>query len=94
VPVLGLAISPAARVDIARTLVDLSRRDAFRAVLREKISRGVTERINAVLWVSRSARFVRDQRKHRGPTRSFRFFNDYAQAAIDAIHDAGGDVLN
>jgi adenylate cyclase len=53
VPVLGLAIKSAAQVDIARTLgrVYLGR-DASEQVLRGKISRGVTERINAVLWFS------------------------------------------
>src|ERR1700693_616500 len=53
VPVLGLAIKSGAQVDIARTLgrVYLGR-DASEQVLRGKISRGVTERINAVLGFS------------------------------------------
>ncbi len=53
VPVLGLAIKSAAQVSIARTLgrVYLGR-DASEQVLRGRISRGVTERINAVLWFS------------------------------------------
>ena len=53
VPVLGLAIKSAAQADIARTLgrVYLGR-DAAEQVLRGRISRGVTERINAVLWFS------------------------------------------
>jgi adenylate cyclase len=42
--------------------------------------------------VFRSARLDADQRKH-GPDEIIPFLNDYAQAAIDAIHDAGGDVL-
>jgi len=42
--------------------------------------------------VFRSARLDRDQRND-SPDEIIPFLNDYAQAAIDAIHDAGGDVL-
>jgi len=93
VPVLGLAIKSAAQVDIARTLgrVYLGR-DASEQVLRGRISRGVTERINAVLWFSdlRGSTAISES---IGPDEIIPFLNDYAQAAIDAIHDAGGDVL-
>jgi adenylate cyclase len=93
VPVLGLAIKSAAQVHIARTLgrVYLGR-DASEQVLRGRIARGVTERINAVLWFS-------DLRGSTGisekltPGEIIPFLNDYVQAAIDAIHDEGGDVL-
>ncbi len=53
VPVLGLAIKSAAQAEVARTLgrVYLGR-DASEQVLRGRIARGVTERINAVLWFS------------------------------------------
>ena len=53
VPALGLAIKTAAQADIAKTLgrVYLGR-DAAEQVLRGKISRGVTEQINTVLWFS------------------------------------------
>jgi adenylate cyclase len=93
VPVLGLAIKSAAHADIARTLgrVYLGR-DASEQVLRGKISRGVTERINTVLWFS-------DLRGSTGisetiaPDEIIPFLNDYAQASIDAIHDSGGEVL-
>jgi adenylate cyclase len=93
VPVLGLAIKSAAQVDIARTLgrVYLGR-DASEQVLRGRISRGVTERINAVLWFSdlRGSTAISES---IGPDEIIPFLNDYAQAAIDAVHDAGGDVL-
>jgi adenylate cyclase len=93
VPVLGLAIKSAAQADIARTLgrVYLGR-DASEQVLRGRISRGVTERINAVLWFSdlRGSTAISES---IGPDEIIPFLNDYAQAAIDAIHDAGGDVL-
>ena len=93
VPVLALAIKSGAQVEIARTLgrVYLGR-DASEQVLRGKISRGVTERINAVLWFSdlRGSTAISET---IAPDEIIPFLNDYAQAAIDAIHDAGGDVL-
>jgi adenylate cyclase len=93
VPALGLAIKSAAQVDIARTLgrVYLGR-DASEQVLRGRIARGVTERINAVLWFSdlRGSTAISES---IGPDEIIPFLNDYAQASIDAIHDAGGDVL-
>src|SRR5580693_2020393 len=93
VPVLGLAIKSAAQVDIARTLgrVYLGR-DASEQVLRGRISRGVTERINAVLWFS-DLRGWTAISESMAPDEIIPFLDDYAQAAIDAIHDAGGDVL-
>src|SRR6266403_1134724 len=93
VPVLGLAIKSAAHADIARTLgrVYLGR-DAAEQVLRGRISRGVTERIKAVLWFSdlRGSTAISES---IGPDEIIPFLNDYAQASIDAIHDAGGEVL-
>ncbi len=93
VPVLALAIKSAAQVEIARTLgrVYLGR-DASEQVMRGRISRGVTERINAVLWFSdlRGSTAISET---IAPDEIIPFLNDYAQAAIDAIHDAGGDVL-
>src|SRR6266446_2087563 len=93
VPVLALAIKSAAQVDIARTLgrVYLGR-DASEQVLRGRISRGVTERINAVLWFSdlRGSTAISET---MAPDEIIPFLNDYAQAAINAIHDEGGDVL-
>src|SRR5476649_2607623 len=93
VPMLGLAIKTAAQVEIARTLgrVYLGR-DASEQVLRGRISRGVTERIKAVLWFS-DLRGSTGISEKIGPDEIIPFLNDYAQAAIDAIHDAGGDVL-
>ena len=93
VPVLGLAVKSAAQAEVARTLgrVYLGR-DAAEQVLRGKISRGVTERINAVLWFSdlRGSTAISES---IGPDEIIPFLNDYAQASIDAVHDAGGDVL-
>ncbi len=93
VPTLGLAIKSAAQVEIARTLgrVYLGR-DASEQVMRGRISRGVTERIKAVLWFSdlRGSTAISET---IAPDEIIPFLNDYAQAAIDAIHEAGGDVL-
>jgi adenylate cyclase len=93
VPVLGLAIKSGAQIEIARTLgrVYLGR-DASEQVLRGKVSRGVTERINAVLWFSdlRGSTAISASIE---PGEIIPFLNDYAQSAIEAIHEAGGDVL-
>ena len=93
VPVLGLVIKSATQIAIARTLgrVYLGR-DASEQVLRGRISRGVTERIKAVLWFSdlRGSTAISES---IGPDEIIPFLNDYAQAAIDAVHDEGGDVL-
>ncbi|MBX9648950.1 MAG: adenylate/guanylate cyclase domain-containing protein [Xanthobacteraceae bacterium] len=93
VPVLGLAIKSAAQADIAKTLgrVYLGR-DASEQVLRGRIARGVTERIKAVLWFSdlRGSTAISEGME---PDEIIPFLNDYAQASIDAIHDAGGEVL-
>jgi adenylate cyclase len=93
VPVLGLAIKSAAQADIAKTLgrVYLGR-DASEQVLRGRIMRGVTERINAVVWFSdlRGSTAISEGME---PSEIIPFLNDYAQASIDAIHEAGGEVL-
>src|ERR1700683_666341 len=86
VPVLGLAIKSAAQVDIARTLgrVYLGR-DASEQVLRGRISRGVTERINAVLWFSDLRNWTAIS-ESMAPDEIIPFLDDYAQVAIDAMN--------
>ena len=93
VPVLGMVVKSAQQVDIVRTLgrVYLGR-DASERVLHGKITRGVTEQINAVLWFS-DLRGSTSITESIPPDEIIPFLNDYAQAAIDAIHDSGGDVL-
>ena len=61
-------------------------------MLRGRIARGVTERINTVLWFSdlRGSTAISESIE---PGEIIPFLNDYAQASIDAIHDAGGEVL-
>jgi len=93
VPLLGLAVKSAANARVARTLghVYLGR-DAAERVLSGRISRGVADRINAVLWFSdlRGSTAIGEA---IDPAEFIPFLNDYAGAAIDAIHDEGGDVL-
>lgn len=93
VPLLGLAVKSAAHARIARTIghVYLGR-DAAERVLSGRISRGVADRINAVLWFSdlRGSTAIGEA---MGPAEIIPFLNDYADAAISAIHDEGGDVL-
>src|SRR4051794_16637931 len=93
IPLLALAIKSAQQVDIVRTLgrVYLGR-DASEQVLRGRISRGVTERINAVLWFSdlRGSTAISES---ISPDEIIPLLNDYAEASIDAIYEAGGDVL-
>lgn len=93
VPLLGLAVKSAAHARIARTVghVYLGR-DAADRVLSGRMSRGVADRINAVLWFSdlRGSTAIGES---IDPGEFIPFLNDYAGAAIGAIHDEGGDVL-
>ena len=89
----GFKIWAAAQADIARTLgrVYLGR-ETSEQVLRGKMSRGITEKIKTVLWFSdlRASTAISERME---PGEIIPFLNDYAQASIDAIHDAGGEVL-
>jgi adenylate cyclase len=93
VPVLALAVKTATVARIARTVgrVYLGR-DAAEQVMRGRISRGVSDWINAVLWFSdlRGSTAISES---IAPREIIPFLNDYAGAAIHAVHDAGGDVL-
>jgi adenylate cyclase len=93
VPLLGLAVKSAAHARVARTLghVYLGR-DAAERVLSGRMSRGVADRINAVLWFSdlRGSTAIGEA---MDPAEIIPFLNDYAGATIGAIHDEGGDVL-
>jgi len=93
VPVLGLAVKSAAHAHIARTVGQVYLgRDAGEQVMNGRISRGTTERINAVLWFSdlRQSTAIAEA---MGPDEIIPFLNDYAEAAITAVHEFGGDVL-
>jgi adenylate cyclase len=93
VPALELATKTAALAKVADTLVQVYLgRDAGQRVLRGRIQRGVADRIEAALWFSdlRSFTTITDTAK---PTEIIPLLNDYAEAVITAIHEAGGDVL-
>lgn len=93
VPPLALAIKCASLARIAGTLVEVYLgRDAGQRVLKGRISRGVPERIHAVLWYSdlRGYTTITDTAP---PDEIIPLLNDYADAVISAIQEAGGEVL-
>lgn len=93
VPALELAIKTAGLAKVADTLVQVYLgRDAGQRVLKGRIQRGVADRIEAALWFSdlRSFTTITDTAK---PSEIIPLLNDYAEAVITAIHEAGGDVL-
>ncbi len=93
VPFLALAVKSASLGRIAETLVETYLgRDAGRRVLSGRISRGVAERIGAVLWFSdlRGYTKITDTAP---PEQIIPLLNDYADAVISAIHEEGGEVL-
>ena len=93
VPGLALAIKCASLGRIAGTLVETYLgRDAGRRVLAGRIARGVADRINTVLWFSDLRGFTKIT-DTAAPEQIIPLLNDYAEAIISAIHDAGGDVL-
>jgi len=93
VPALALAIKCASLARVAGTLVETYLgRDAGRRVLSGRIARGVADRIEAVLWYSDLRGFTRITEVAE-PEQIIPFLNDYAEAIISSIHEAGGDVL-
>ena len=93
VPLLALTVKCASLARIARTLVEVYLgRDAGERVLSGRISRGVAERINAVIWYSdlRGYTKITDSAP---PDEIIPLLNDYAAAVIDAVSAAGGEVL-
>lgn len=78
---------------IAETLVETYLgRDAGRRVLKGAIARGVAEKIRAVLWFSDLKGFTRLV-DTVPPKAIIPLLNDYAEALVSAIHQAGGQVL-
>jgi adenylate cyclase len=93
VPTLALAIKAASLQRIAGTLMETYLgRDAGRRVLAGRIARGVADRVNTVLWWSDLRGFTRVS-DTAPPDQIIPMLNDYAEAVISAIHEAGGDVL-
>ena len=93
VPALCLAVKAYSLTRIANSLVEAYLgRDAGRRVLQGQMARGTADRINAVLWYS-DMRGYTSILERASPDQILPFLNDYAEAVITAIHDAGGDVL-
>ena len=93
VPSLALALKCVSLTRIAGTIVEVYLgRDAGRQVLSGRIQRGVADRISAVLWFSdlRGYTSISDRAE---PEEILPLLNDYADAVISAIHEAGGSVL-
>ncbi|WP_255607171.1 adenylate/guanylate cyclase domain-containing protein [Phyllobacterium lublinensis] len=93
VPGLGLAIKCASLTRIVRTLADVYLgRDAATRVLAGRINRGAAERIEAVLWYSDLRDYTRIA-DAAAPDAIIPMLNDYAEAVISSVQEAGGDVL-
>jgi adenylate cyclase len=93
VPSLALAMKATSLTRIAETLVETYLgRDAGRRVLSGRIARGVADRIEAVLWFSDLRGYTRISDSAK-PDEVIPLLNDYAEAVISAVHEAGGDVL-
>ncbi len=93
VPALALAIKCTALGRIARTIAEVYLgEDAARQVLEGKITRGKAERISAALWFSDLAHYTRISDTAE-PDEIIPMLNDYADAVISSIHEAGGNVL-
>ncbi|WP_127966550.1 adenylate/guanylate cyclase domain-containing protein [Agrobacterium sp. RS6] len=92
-PVLALAIKSTALARIARTIAEVYLgHDAARKVLEGKINRGSAERISAALWFSDLANYTRISATV-APEEIIPLLNDYSDAVISAVHEAGGTVL-
>ncbi|WP_275785871.1 adenylate/guanylate cyclase domain-containing protein [Pararhizobium gei] len=93
VPVLALAIKSGSLTRVSRTIAEVYLgEDAARQVLEGRISRGKAERISAVLWFSDLQNYTRIS-DNLPPDEIIPFLNDYAEAVITSIHEAGGNVL-
>jgi adenylate cyclase len=92
VPNLALAFKAVALARMTGTLMETYLgRDAGRRVLSGRIMRGVTERIDAVIWFSDLRGFTRIT--DSAPEEIIPLLNDYADVIVSAIHAQGGDVL-
>src|SRR5438046_1432741 len=91
-PYLSLAIKSVSLERMTGTLMETYLgRDAGQRVLSGKIVRGITERIDAVIWFSDLRGFTRIT--DTAPEQVIPLLNDYADAIVSAIHEHGGDVL-
>lgn len=90
---LALALRLAAQNRLAGTIAETYLgRDPGRRVLQGGIVRGQVERINAVLWFSDLTGYTRLSETNASDE-MIGLLNDYAEAVIASVQDAGGDVL-
>lgn len=93
IPFAAAAVRGAAVRRIADTLAETYLgRDAARRVLSGTIGRGEAERISAALWFSDLRGFTKLV-DTVSPELIVPLLNDYAGAAVSAIHQNGGEVL-
>jgi adenylate cyclase len=91
-PSLALAFKTAALQRMTKTLLETYLgRDAGQRVLSGRIVRGITERIDAVIWFSDLRGFTRIT--DAAPEQVIPLLNDYADVIVSAIHEHGGDVV-
>lgn len=89
----ALAIKAATLARLTRTLAYVYLgHGAAETVLRGRLLRGMADRIDAVLWWSDLRSFTTISER-LDAAEVIPFLNDYADAAISAIHDAGGETL-
>jgi adenylate cyclase len=92
-PAFALAAKCASLTRIAATLAETYLgRDAGQRVLHGGIMRGVADRIDAVIWFSDLRGFTRIT-DSTDPALIIPLLNDYDEAVISSVHDAGGEVL-
>jgi adenylate cyclase len=93
VPTLALSTKCISLVRVAGTIAEVYLgRDPGQRVLAGNISRGVADRLHAVLWFSDLREFT-ELSERVGPGEIIPLLNDYADVVISSIQDAGGDVL-
>ena len=91
-PYLALAIKSVSLAHMTGTLMETYLgRDAGQRVLSGRIVRGISERIDAVVWFSDLRGFTRIT--DTAPEQAIPLLNDYSDAIVSEIHEHGGDVL-
>ncbi|MFZ0986268.1 MAG: adenylate/guanylate cyclase domain-containing protein, partial [Xanthobacteraceae bacterium] len=92
VPYLALAVKSVSLARMTATLMETYLgRDAGQRVLSGRILRGVSDRIEAVVWFSDLRGFTRIT--DTAPEQVIPLLNDYSDVIVSAIHGHGGDVL-
>jgi adenylate cyclase len=92
-PFLKLAVKSAGLARLAGTLAETYLgRDPGRRVMSGRISRGVADKIDAVLWYSDLHGYTHIS-DSVPPEQIIPLLNDYAEAVVSAVHGHAGDVL-